>query len=84
LEVFCNRGHLDFVRLAATANEFPVPYRCNGRVVTLAGPWRVQGEWWRDDPLHRDYYDVQLSDGAVYHIFYDPLRQGWFVDGVYD
>jgi protein ImuB len=50
----------------------------------MAGPWRVQGEWWRDDPLHRDYYDVQLSDGAVYRIFYDPPRQGWFVDGVYD
>lgn len=84
LEVFCNRGHLDFVRLAETSNESPSPYRCNGRVVTMAGPWRVQGEWWRDAPLHRDYYDVQLSDGAVYRLFYDPPRQGWFVDGVYD
>jgi protein ImuB len=84
LEVFCNRGHLDFIRLAETVNESPGSYRCNGRVVSMAGPWRVQGEWWRDDPLHRDYYDVQLSDGAVYRIFYDPPRQGWFVDGVYD
>jgi protein ImuB len=79
LEVFCNRDQPDFVRLAdATAAG------CHGRVVTLAGPWRVQAEWWRPDAVHRDYYDAQLSDGGVYRLFFDRAQQQWFVDAVYD
>jgi len=83
LEVFCNRDQPDFVRLV-DAPEEASPYGCSGRVVTLAGPWRVQGEWWRRDAVHRDYYDAQLSDGAVYRLFFDRAQQQWFVDGVYD
>ncbi len=82
LEVFCNRDQPDFVRLAEEIHDDACP--CNGRVVTLAGPWRLQGEWWRPDAFHRDYYDAQLSDGVVYRLFFDRTRQQWFVDGVYD
>ncbi len=84
LEVFYNRGLLDFVRLASKAREAPNDYRCHGRVVTLAGPWRRQGEWWRSEAYDRDYYDVQLSDGAVYRIYCDRRTQQWFAEGVYD
>jgi protein ImuB len=74
LEVFCNRDRPDFVRADG----------CTGRVVALAGPWRVQAEWWRPDAVHRDYYDAQLSDGGVYRLFFDRVQQEWFVDGSYD
>ena len=84
LEVFYDRGRLDFVRLTETPRGEACSYCCNGRVVTVAGPWRVQGEWWCAEAFNRDYYDVQLSDGAVYRLFFDQLRQEWFVDGVYD
>jgi protein ImuB len=96
LEVFCDRGLPDFIRLADIERGRGAPSStqhpthdtrhplCHGRVVTSAGPWRVQGEWWRAESFSRDYYDVQLSDGAVYRIFFDLPRQRWFVDGVYD
>lgn len=81
LEVFCDRGRLAFVRPAEAEREIA----CNGRVVTFAGPCRLQGEWWRaESAFSRDYYDVQLSDGAIYRLFFDRCRQEWFVDGVYD
>jgi protein ImuB len=81
LEVFDDRGRLDFVRPAdGQGNGF----RCQGRVVMSAGPWRLQGEWWRDEPCRRDYYDVQLSDGGVYRLYYDAAQTKWFVDGHYD
>jgi protein ImuB len=81
LEVFCDRGRLDFVRPAEAEREIA----CNGRVVTFAGPCRLHGEWWREESaFSRDYYDVQLSDGAIYRLFFDRRRQQWFVDGVYD
>lgn len=75
LEVFCQRDRPDFIRAAG----------CQGRVVSLAGPWRLSGEWWRPaDALQRDYYDVQLTDGGVYRLYFDSTRGQWFLDGVYD
>lgn len=75
LEVFCQRDRPDFIRAPG----------CQGRVVSLAGPWRLTGEWWRPgDELRRDYYDAQLSDGGVYRFYFDGSRQQWFLDGTYD
>lgn len=92
LEVFVDRGRPDFVRPLRvsppkgsrhgqpTISEYP----CTGRVVAAAGPWRLEGNWWDNAVFSRDYYDVQLSDGVVYRLFFEAARQGWFVDGVYD
>jgi hypothetical protein len=57
---------------------------CTGRVVTAAGPWRVEGAWWDQGAFNRDYYDVQLSDGVIYRLFCATACQAWFADGVYD
>lgn len=84
LEVFCNRDHLDFVRPLTTERTSENGYGCTGRVVTASGPWRIEGEWWREDAFRRDYYDVQLSDGVIYRLFFDRREQRWFADGVYD
>jgi hypothetical protein len=82
IAVFRNRGELDYIRPADTTGG--KSYGCNGRVVTIAGPWRVHGEWWNPDAYTRDYYDLQLSDGGVYRVYHDLQRDTWFVDGAYD
>jgi hypothetical protein len=33
---------------------------------------------------NRDEWDVSLSDGAVYRIFQDRERDGWFIDAIVD
>jgi len=53
-----------------------------GRVVRLAGPWRFDSGWWRDDPLGRDYYEMELASGDVFRVFFDHGRRRWFVDGI--
>jgi len=53
-----------------------------GRVVRLAGPWRLDGGWWLDDPLGRDYYEMELAGGDVCRVFFDRDRRRWFVDGI--
>ena len=58
-----------------------------GKVLELAGPWRTSGDWWTLDPWSRDEWDIALSDGALYRIYYDRLyceRGAWFVEGSYD
>ena len=91
LEVFEDRGRLDFVRPVSPplrqsggGGASRVDFRCQGRVVMSAGPWRIEEGWWRDRPCRRDYYDVQLSDGGVYRLFFDAAGSKWYVDGYYD
>jgi protein ImuB len=55
-----------------------------GRVVALAGPWRLAGEWWTERGFARDYYDMSLSDGGVYRVYRDRRSGEWFMDGEYD
>ena len=66
-----------------------------GRVVGAAGPWRVVAEWWSEDGVARDYYDLELTDGGVYRCYREldgqqrtrSAQRGadrWYLDGVYD
>ena len=80
LEVICDRDRPDFVR----SSSAPSPARFGGRVVQLAGPWRLASEWWRESSYARDYYDAELSDGCVYRIFREQRSGEWYADGVYD
>jgi len=75
IEVLCARGMPQFVRGASLG----------GRVVARAGPWRRDGEWWREAAgFARNYYELALDDGSVYRIFCDLNSERWYVDGVYD
>jgi protein ImuB len=58
-----------------------------GKVVSLAGPWRTMGDWWRDDRWARDEWDVTIERAgqqAVYRIYRELKTDTWFVDGNYD
>jgi len=54
-----------------------------GAVVAYAGPWRASGDWW-DVAWSREEWDVALGGGGVYRIFFDRLREAWFVEGELD
>ena len=55
-----------------------------GSVRTASGPWRLESGWWTEESARRDYWDVELSDGALYRIFRDIDGGRWFADGIYD
>jgi protein ImuB len=75
VEVICTRGMPEFVRGS----------NLGGRVVSIAGPCRRDGEWWREvGGFARDYYELALDDGGIYRAFRDLNSERWFVDGVYD
>ena len=70
------------VALTAGHPHFVAATGIRGKILDLAGPWRISGDWWTSDPWQRDEWDVALSDGALYRLFCDP--RGWFVEGSYD
>jgi hypothetical protein len=58
--------------------------RIDGRVRVAAGPWRMEEGWWSDEPVERDYWDVELVGGGLYRIYRDRRSGEWWADGVYD
>jgi protein ImuB len=62
----------------------PKEKRIEGEVRVFSGPWRVEEKWWSEEAIDREYWDVELSDGALYRIFRDVRNGGWFADGIYD
>ena len=58
-----------------------------GKVVSVAGPWRTTGDWWRDDRWARDEWDVTLERSGqqtLYRIYRELKSENWFVEGNYD
>jgi protein ImuB len=55
-----------------------------GRVLACAGPWRVSGEWWREEAWARDEWDLALSEGTLCRLVLDHRDRAWFLDGMYD
>jgi protein ImuB len=58
-----------------------------GKVVSVAGPWRTTGDWWRDDRWARDEWDVTLERSGqqtLYRIYRELKTENWFVEGNYD
>jgi protein ImuB len=53
-----------------------------GRIVAGAGPWRVSGEWWRQDAFVQDEWDVELGDGTLCRLARDG--RGWRLEAIYD
>lgn len=57
-------------------------------IVRMGGPWRIEVEWWAENPCCRDYYDVELRGGGFCRIYQDlndsEQRSSWFLAGVYD
>ncbi len=35
--------------------------RVEGEVKVASGPWGLEEDWWADDPVGRDYWDVELA-----------------------
>lgn len=58
--------------------------RVRGLVRTAAGPWHNSGDWWTENPWSREEWDVDLSDGGTYRIYYRQDSRCWFVEGFYD
>lgn len=57
-------------------------------ILACAGPWRSSGDWWLEggasDGWSRDEWDIELTNGGIYRVFWDHVRRRWFLEGVYD
>jgi hypothetical protein len=49
------------------------------RVVGQLDRWRIDDEWWRERPVSRLYFSLQLDDGATLTVYQDLLDGQWRV-----
>jgi len=64
------------------ASEEGVPLRLRlGSVwqdVTLVRrPWRIDQQWWRSEPVRRDYFRVAPGDGPPLTVYHDLVSGEW-------
>jgi hypothetical protein len=48
------------------------------RVVSMDEVWSIDEEWWRQKPIVRLYYRVNLEDGRQMTVFRDMLDGAWY------
>ena len=71
------------VRITSTPQE-----EVRGEIIWSAGPWRITGDWWKQEAWSREEWDVALQNhtgaGALYRMYRDMRSGEWFVEGSYD
>jgi protein ImuB len=72
------------VQPVSVASENGAKPHIQGLVRVAAGPWGLEEGWWKDEPVGREYWDVELSGGGLYRIYRDTNSENWFADGLYD
>ncbi len=72
------------IRLVSVASEAGATPRIQGLVRVAAGPWTLEDGWWSEQPVERDYWDVELSGGGLYRVYRDRTTGEWYADGMYD
>jgi hypothetical protein len=48
------------------------------KVVSVEDRWRIDDEWWREQPISRMYFECVLEDGRQEIVFKDLLTGRWY------
>jgi len=48
-------------------------------VAAVQDRWRIDDEWWRETPVSRMYYQLQIEGGRVVTVYRDLTGGGWCV-----
>ena len=63
----------------ASSFSLPLAVRAPRRqaVVNIEDRWRIDDEWWRQEPISRLYFDVTLESGQRMELYKDLVNGGW-------
>ena len=48
-------------------------------VAAVQDRWRIDDEWWRETPVSRMYYQLQLEGDRVITVYQDLLGGAWWL-----
>ena len=64
----------------ASSFSLPLAVRAPRRqaVVNIEDRWRIDDEWWRQEPISRLYFEVTLDSGQRMVLYKDLISVDWF------
>ena len=64
----------------ASSFSLPLAVRAPRRqaVVNIEDRWRIDDEWWRQEPISRLYFEVTLASGQNQVIYKDLIKNCWY------
>ena len=60
----------------------PVALKLRGRwlnVESVADRWRMDDEWWREQPVSRMYYECVVDGGIRVTVFQNLIAERWYL-----
>jgi hypothetical protein len=68
------------VRVEESSSGEPVAVRTPQKQVITAidGCWRIDDEWWRNEPVSRLYYAIRFVSGQRLVIYQDLINGEWY------
>lgn len=67
------------VETDASGRPVSVTFRNHCLVVDrVLDAWRIDDEWWREEPVCRVYWMLTLEDGRPMTVFHDLLARRWW------
>jgi hypothetical protein len=73
-----NLPELIQVEVSASGDPVAVKTPRHQTVLTIDDRWRIDDEWWREEPISRFYYIVHLSSGQRLAIYRDLISSQWY------
>jgi hypothetical protein len=46
--------------------------------------WRIHTDWWTENEIWRDYWEVTTETGLLCVLFHDLLRGTWHLERIYE
>ena len=65
----------------ADENGLPVALKLRGKwlnVESVSDRWRINDEWWRDQPVSRNYFTCVVDEGIKVTVFQDLISEQWY------
>jgi hypothetical protein len=69
------------LEVEASKEGVPLRLRLGGvwqGVTLIRRSWRIDQQWWRGEPVHRDYYHVAPQEGSPLSLYHDIVNGDWF------
>jgi hypothetical protein len=48
------------------------------RIAAIQDHWRIDDEWWREQAISREYFELLLDDGTLLVVYHDLIADAWF------
>jgi len=70
-----------FIQVKEDPQGWPHTLYINRKVARITGiqdRWRIDDEWWREEPVSRMYFECSLDDIDLVVIFHDLRTLQWY------